>query len=164
MRENTGRRAFLAGAAALAGTLWLPPRGEAQGKKTRLILLGTGGGPRPRKANSASAQVIVANGMAYVVDCGDGVARQLAFAGVPLTNIRHIFITHNHSDHNADYGNLILLSWAVGLHTKLDTWGPPPLERMTKLFFEMAGENRPFCRAVRFSSRARITWRTCWRQ
>jgi ribonuclease BN (tRNA processing enzyme) len=81
--------------------------------------------------------VIVANGMAYVVDCGDGVARQLAFAGVPLTNIRHIFITHNHSDHNADYGNLILLSWAVGLRTKLDTLGPQPLERMTKLFFEM---------------------------
>ena len=137
MHAKTGRRAFLAGVTALAGTIALPRRGEAQGKKTRLILLGTGGGPRPRKASSASAQVIVANDLAYVVDCGDGVARQLAFAGVPLTNIRHIFITHNHSDHNADYGNLILLSWAVGLHTKLDTWGPPPLERMTKLFFEM---------------------------
>lgn len=109
MRTSTGRRAFLGGVAALAATSWLPPRGEAQGsKKTRLILLGTGGGPRPRKANSAPAQVILANDVAYVVDCGDGVARQLAFAGVPSSRIRHIFITHNHSDHNADYGNLIL--------------------------------------------------------
>src|SRR4051794_9815579 len=137
MHANTGRRAFLAGVAALAGSAGLPPRGEAQGKKTRLILLGTGGGPRPRRANAASAQVIVTNELAYVVDCGDGVARQLAFAGVPLSSLRHIFITHHHSDHNADYGNLILLAWAAGLRTKVDTWGPPPLEKMTRLFFEM---------------------------
>ena len=105
--------------------------------KTRLILLGTGGGPRPRKASSASAQVIVVNDTAYIVDCGDGVARQLVLAGVPLTTLRHVFITHHHSDHNADYGNLIWLAWAAGLHTRVDTWGPPPIRNMTKLFFEM---------------------------
>jgi ribonuclease BN (tRNA processing enzyme) len=105
--------------------------------KTRLILLGTGGGPRPRKANSAPAQVIVANDTAYVIDCGNGVARQLAFAGVPLSSVRHIFLTHHHSDHNADYGNLIWLAWCAGLRTPVDGWGPPPLEKMTKLFFEM---------------------------
>ena len=81
--------------------------------------------------------MILANDSAYVIDCGDGVARQLAFAGVPLTIIRHVFITHQHSDHNADYGNLIWLAWATGLNTRVDTWGPPPLEKMTKLFFEM---------------------------
>jgi ribonuclease BN (tRNA processing enzyme) len=116
---------------------WLPPLGAGQGKRTRLILLGTGGGPRPRLNRSAAAQVIIANDVAYVVDCGDGVARQLTAAGVPLTTLRHIFITHQHSDHNADYGNLILLMWAVGLDTRIDTWGPPPLEKMTRLFFEM---------------------------
>ena len=109
----------------------------AQTRRTRLILLGTGGGPRPRKASSASAQVIVSDNVAYVIDCGDGVARQLAFAGVPLTTLRHVFITHHHSDHNADYGNLVWLAWTAGLSTRVDTWGPPPLENMTKLFFEM---------------------------
>jgi ribonuclease BN (tRNA processing enzyme) len=72
-----------------------------------------------------------------VIDCGDGVARQLVFAGVPLTTLRNIFITHQHSDHNADYGNLIWLAWAAGLNTRVGAWGPPPLEKMTKLFFEM---------------------------
>jgi ribonuclease BN (tRNA processing enzyme) len=119
MRANMDRRAFLAGVAALAGTAWLPGQSKAQSTKTRLILLGTGGGPRPRKANSASAQVIMANDMAYVVDCGDGVARQLAFAGVPLSQLRHIFITHHHSDHNADYGNLLLLAWTAGLRSQV---------------------------------------------
>jgi ribonuclease BN (tRNA processing enzyme) len=81
--------------------------------------------------------VIVSNDVAYVIDCGDGVARQLALARVPFPLLRHVFITHHHSDHNADYGNLIWLAWAAGLHTRVDTWGPPPLEKMTTLFFEM---------------------------
>src|SRR5262249_43978169 len=81
--------------------------------------------------------VIVVNDVAYVVDCGNGVARQLVFADITLTKVRHVFLTHHHSDHNADYGNLLLLAWAAGLKTRVDTWGPPPLERMTRLFFEM---------------------------
>jgi len=137
VRTNIKRRTFLAGAATLAAAAWLPDRSQGQGSKTRLILLGTGGGPRPRKASSAPAQVIIANDTPYVVDCGNGVARQLIFAGVALPKLRHVFITHHHSDHNADYGNLILLAWAAGLRTRLDTWGPPPLEKMTRLFFEM---------------------------
>ena len=131
------RRTLLTGALGVcARTLW-PTAVSGQKTKTRLILLGTGGGPRPRKASSAPAQVILVNDVPYVVDCGDGVARQLVFAGVPLPTLRHIFVTHQHSDHNADYGNLILLAWAAGLRTRVDTWGPPPLERMTRLFFEM---------------------------
>jgi ribonuclease BN (tRNA processing enzyme) len=132
------RRRFVATTAGLFMSPSWPGRLEQQrASRTRLILLGTGGGPRPRVNRSASAQVILVNDAAYVVDCGDGVARQLTAAGVRLATLRHIFITHLHSDHIADYGNLILLAWAVGLDTRLDTWGPPPLEKMTRLFFEM---------------------------
>jgi len=131
------RRDFLAGVGqAVAAALAPWPLAGERGK-TRLILLGTGGGPRPRTANSASAQVILIDGAAYVVDCGDGVARQLAFAGIPLSTLRHVFLTHQHSDHTADYGNLMWLAWTAGLRTRVDTWGPPPLEKMTRLFFEM---------------------------
>jgi ribonuclease BN (tRNA processing enzyme) len=81
--------------------------------------------------------VIVANDTPYVIDCGDGVARQLVIAGVSLDELRHIFITHHHSDHDADYGNLIALAWTAGLRTRVDAWGPPPLAKVTRLFFEM---------------------------
>jgi ribonuclease BN (tRNA processing enzyme) len=81
--------------------------------------------------------VIVVNDTPYVIDCGDGVARQLVVAGVSLEKLRHVFLTHQHSDHNADYGNLIWLAWTAGLRTRIDAWGPPPLAKMTKLFFEM---------------------------
>ena len=86
----------------------------------------------------SSAQVIIANDRLYVVDCGDGVARQLVLAGASLDALSNVFITHHHSDHNADYGNLLLLSWAAGLRRRVDTWGPPPIERITRLFFEMS--------------------------
>ena len=131
------RRDLLARSVALAASACLPCGTRAAAGKTRLILLGTGGGPRPRKVSSGAAQVIVVNGSAYVIDCGDGVARQLVMADVPLNSVRSVFITHHHSDHNADYGNLLLLAWTAGLRTRVDTWGPPPLERMTQLFFDM---------------------------
>jgi ribonuclease BN (tRNA processing enzyme) len=131
----TDRRSILRGAAGVVGAGLLPVAGQETA--TKLILLGTGGGPRPRRSSSAPAQVIVAGGSAYVVDCGDGVARQLVLAGVPLPSVRHVFVTHHHSDHNADYGNLLLLAWTAGLRTQVDAWGPPPLERMTRLFFQM---------------------------
>ena len=135
------RRQLISHAGTLIAFAALQPlRTAAQippAKGTRLILLGTGGGPRPRKNRFASSQVVIVNNVAYVVDCGDGVAIQLARAEVPLPTLRHVFITHHHSDHNADYGNLLLLAWTSGLNTRVDTWGPPPLSRMTRLFFEM---------------------------
>ena len=133
------RRSFIASTLALgAGARLVAAATTRPPRRTRLILLGTGGGPRPRAGSSAAAQVVVVDDVAYVVDCGDGVARQLVRAGVPLPSIRHVFLTHHHSDHNADYGTLLLLAWTAGLTTRVDTWGPPPLVEITRLFLEMS--------------------------
>jgi ribonuclease BN (tRNA processing enzyme) len=131
------RRRFLGVASAGLAVPRLAMAPARQRAKTRLIMLGTAAGPRPRETRSAPAQAIVIGDSVYVIDCGDGVARQLVLAGVPLRDVRQIFITHHHSDHDADYGNLILLAWTSGLHARVDTWGPPPTRRMTDLFFEM---------------------------
>ena len=133
------RRRFL-GAGALAA---FPSGGGARAqsramtKRTRLVMLATGGGPRPRAGRGNTAHAVVVDDVLYVVDCGSGVARQLVQAGIALTTLRHVFITHHHSDHNLDYGNLIMQAWASGLRTRVDTWGPPPLTKMTRLYFEM---------------------------
>jgi len=132
------RRAVLGGGTIVAPSLLGSGLAiSATAPRSRLILLGTGGGPTPKPNRSAPAQVIIVNGSAYVIDCGDGVARQLVLAGVPLSSIRRVFITHNHSDHNADYGNLLLLSWAANLKSPVDAYGPPPLSKMTRLFLQM---------------------------
>lgn len=130
------RRAFLSAAAlGLLGSHALDAA-SAQSPRSRLILLGTAGGPTPKRTRSGPSQVIVVGDRGYVVDCGDGVARQMMIAGVFRT-LRHVFITHHHSDHNADYGNLLLLAWGDRLTTPVDTWGPPPLARMTRLFLDL---------------------------
>lgn len=97
----------------------------------RITLLGTNGGPRINPKRWAPAHVVTLNGEHYVVDCGDGVARRLVDAGIALDGIGNIFITHHHSDHNAGYGPLLLLSWATGLSHSVDIWGPPPLKKIT---------------------------------
>ena len=158
--RTISRRGLLTGAAALALTGMLPRRLLAQGggSRTRLILLGTGGGPRvlvPGRAKPANLLVI--NGAAYVVDCGSGVAQQYVKTGVPLTALRYVFITHQHSDHNLDYGNLLYNAWATGLRTRIDTYGPSPLKAMTDAYWQLnrfdidtriADEGRPDLRAL----------------
>jgi ribonuclease BN (tRNA processing enzyme) len=135
------RRRFLAGSCAVLAGFFVPRRLDAQRgamtRRTRVVILASGGGPRPRKDRGTTAHAVIVDGVLYVVDCGNGVARQLVQAGVALPTLRHVFLTHHHSDHNADYGNLLWLAWASGLRTRVDTWGPPPIEKMTRLFFEM---------------------------
>jgi len=81
--------------------------------------------------------MIVTGGSLYVVDCGNGVARQIVEAGFQLRALKAVFITHQHSDHNLDYGNLFYLAWVAGLKDRINSYGPPPLAQMTKTFFEL---------------------------
>ena len=105
--------------------------------RTRLVFLGTKGGPRVGIGASNPANLVVVNDMPFVVDCGMGVSRQLVNAGVPIPSIKHIFITHHHSDHNLEYGNLFYNAWAAGLSTPINSFGPKGIEAMTKAFWEL---------------------------
>ncbi len=120
----------------LSGSL-LCRLGISQGKKgTRLILLGTKGGPRVgATGRSNPSTLILNNDVPYVIDCGYGTSRQLLAAGVPLNRLRYIFITHHHSDHNLEYGTLFYNAWVTGLPTRIDAYGPAGLEKMTQDFF-----------------------------
>ena len=125
------RRTMLAalGIAAIPG---FARAAASRNSGTRLVLLGTAGGPRPRRKRSGSAQAIVVGEQIYVVDCGYGVATQMVRAGLPLRQLRHLFITHHHSDHNVDLGALLQLAWISGLVTPVDCWGPRPISSMIK--------------------------------
>lgn len=130
------RRTFLSGMAVAALPFGPVVSQSSDPRRTRLILLGTAGGPRPRRTRSGSAQAIVAGGQIYVVDCGDGVARQMILAGLRLRDLRHVLITHHHSDHNADFGTLLQLAWISGLVAPVDCWGPPPTREMVRDYLQ----------------------------
>lgn len=111
-------------------------RDDGDAARTRLVLLGTKGGPRVDGAGRHNAStLLVINGTPYVVDCGYGTSLQLMAAGVPLTRLRHLFVTHHHSDHDLELGPLVYNAWAAGLGTPVDAYGPPGTEAMLQAFF-----------------------------
>ena len=93
----------------------------------KLVLLGTAGGPTPKRRRAAPSQAIVLGDRTIIVDCGNGVARQLVLAGIAPTSLERIVVTHHHSDHVADLVTLPLLAWASGLDREVVLHGPPPL-------------------------------------
>jgi ribonuclease BN (tRNA processing enzyme) len=130
--SSLSRRSAIALAGALSVPGWL--RAETRpGKRSRLIILGTKGGPRVTLGRAMTGHLLLVDDVPYVIDCGYGTVRQIVAAGVALPRIRHIFITHHHSDHNVDFGSLLLMAWASGLRTPVDCWGPPPLRRIAEL-------------------------------
>jgi len=135
------RRQFLFGSAALATAALLPSGAAAQKSGTRIILLGTKGGPTVGNGGrSNAATLLLIDGEAYVVDCGYGVTRQLVSAGV--RSVRYIVITHHHSDHDLEYGALIYNGWVGTPQTiNIDAYGPKGLEVVmpTKLYGYVAG-------------------------
>ncbi|HVM15711.1 MAG TPA: MBL fold metallo-hydrolase [Egibacteraceae bacterium] len=90
----------------------------ASSPRTKLVLLGTAGGPLPSPVRSGISQAVVVDGHAYVIDCGSGVTRQLRRARL-LSSLHQVYLTHLHSDHDCDYFNLFLLGWPIL------QWNPP---------------------------------------
>ena len=108
-----------------------------QNKSTRIVLLGTKGGPRVGEAGRSNpATLLLINDVPYLIDCGYGVTKQLITAGVALDRLRYIFITHHHSDHNLEFGPLIYNTWITGLPAQIDAYGPPGLTKMAAQFFD----------------------------
>jgi ribonuclease BN (tRNA processing enzyme) len=99
---------------------------------SRVILLGTKGGPTPSPFRAPASVAIVIDGHLYLVDAPNGVAGQLAKAGIKLDALSQVFITHNHSDHVLDAGSLLVLAWGAGLATPVQLHGPPPLKQIVE--------------------------------
>jgi ribonuclease BN (tRNA processing enzyme) len=101
---------------------------------TKLVLLGTGGGPVPGRSRLMTSHVMLSHGAAYVLDCGMGVTDQYARAGISFSALKSIFITHHHADHNIEYGPLLIVGWIQGMRPDVRAFGPPPLKQMTEDF------------------------------
>ncbi len=103
--------------------------GQASDRDDRLVLLGTAGGSNPKATRSGYANAVVVGDTAYLVDCGEGVHRQLWRAGLtanPNFDARRpfvgaIFLTHLHADHIMDMANIFLGSWPP---RPIDVYGP----------------------------------------
>lgn len=99
------------------------------GGRTELVLLGTGGGPGAMVDRAGIASLVRVAGRPYLIDAGEGVARQLVRAGVPERSLGTVFLTHLHDDHTA--GLPALLTFAYTLRTRgIAVYGPPDTSRL----------------------------------
>ncbi|HEX5460129.1 MAG TPA: MBL fold metallo-hydrolase [Steroidobacteraceae bacterium] len=92
---------------------------------TRIILLGTDGGPRAYAARAEPGNILAVDGTSYLIDAGPGVERQIALAGFKLGGIRTIFITHHHIDHDGGLPALMAMTW---FDAAWDDQTPPPVQ------------------------------------
>jgi ribonuclease BN (tRNA processing enzyme) len=98
---------------------------------TAVILLGTGT-PNADPDRSGPSVAIVVDEIPYIFDCGPGVVRQAAAAGIKMHTLTRAFITHLHSDHTAGYPDLIFTPWVLERVNPLEVYGPPGIKDMTE--------------------------------
>jgi ribonuclease BN (tRNA processing enzyme) len=123
-------------AIAIAGLL-----GASAFAQTSIVTLGTQGGPLPSLKRSQSANALLVNDRVYLVDAGPGVVRQLTAAGIDYRKVGRIFITHNHDDHNADWGGLLALQWETGQVAYTHVYGPHGTVSMLKGYLQYMAPN-----------------------
>jgi ribonuclease BN (tRNA processing enzyme) len=108
------------------------PSPAQQPPKVQFITLGTAGGPLVRVERSEPANAVVVGNAVYLFDVGSGAQRQIAAAKLQLGQIRAVFLSHHHIDHNADIGPLLVTRWVLFGYKPLPIIGPPGTMALTK--------------------------------
>ncbi len=103
---------------------------RAQMVQSRLVLLGTGGGPIARVGRSQPANMLQLGGKTFLIDIGDGTSRQLVRAGVQLNAIDAVFLTHLHFDHTAGIMGFLALDWQARRRNPVMFYGPAGTKRL----------------------------------
>lgn len=92
-----------------------------------VTLLGTGS-PIPDPHRAGPSTLVRAGGQIFLVDCGRGVLQRLAAAGSGANQVSALLLTHLHSDHIADLGDVIITRWVSTFDpdaAPLQIIGPP---------------------------------------
>jgi ribonuclease Z len=92
--------------------------------------------PLPSDRRAKACVAVFAGGKIYVVDTGPESTENLMLWSVPMSKIGSVLLTHFHSDHIGDLGELQLQSWAAGRRAPLVVYGGPGVERVVAGFNE----------------------------
>jgi ribonuclease Z len=97
-------------------------------------LCGTGS-PMPDINRAGSCVAVLAGKHFFIVDAGEGSTRNILLMNFPIGRADAILLTHFHSDHIADLGEMELQRWAGGANkTPIDVIGPAGVESVVHGF------------------------------
>ena len=97
----------------------------------RVIILGSGAAmPNPERHNSAI--LVTVRSRHYLLDCGQGATNQLVAANVNPATVGHVFLSHLHYDHIADFPYFMITTWMAGRQNPPVVTGPDDTEHFVK--------------------------------
>jgi len=102
----------------------------------QILFLGTSS-MVPTKERNHSSILISYGSEGILIDCGEGTQRQLKIAGIKLTKVNIILISHWHSDHILGLPGLIQSMNASDYHNILQIYGPKGTKKFIKKMFEL---------------------------
>jgi ribonuclease BN (tRNA processing enzyme) len=128
---------------------------------TRLVLLGTQGGPNYTASRGECANALIVNGQPLLVDCGYGALAALKKAGINHRQIAHVFLSHLHDDHTADLAAFLVRQWTDGRVEPTTVFGPFGTKRMVEAVMAFGEANAAIrivdeARSVKFSEMIRV--------
>jgi ribonuclease BN (tRNA processing enzyme) len=108
-----------------------PPTRPVPQPGTRVVMLGTHGGPGIERDRAETSSAVVVDGIPYLVDCGYGSLRQLVLSTIGYQQLDTIFFTHLHDDHTSDLPALMSHQWTGGAKkTPTEIYGPSGTTRL----------------------------------
>jgi ribonuclease Z len=118
----------------LAAQITARDRSELLGEDALRVAVCGSSAPLPSPTRAKSCVAVFAGGGFYLVDVGPEAVENLVRWGIPLSQIRGVLLTHFHSDHIGDLGELNLQTWANGRPQPLDVYGGPGVEEIVDGF------------------------------
>lgn len=124
---------------------WMPGSARAQDHidspdRTEIFFLGTAGGPPLRLDRSEPSTLLIVDGRPYLIDCGIGTMRRMLQAGIRSEQIKTIFFTHLHSDHDLGLADVMANDFfelrGANSSQTIEIYGPPQTKQLVDAAFE----------------------------
>ena len=94
-----------------------------------VVICGSGS-PLPSAERAGPCTAVIAGGRMFLIDVGPGSTENLRLWGLPVGSLAGVLLTHFHSDHIGELGEVVFASWTSGRAVPLDVYGPAGVDRV----------------------------------